>query len=247
MKRRRQHGGWVMMGVSALYFSAFCTPAARAEFTVGSALPDFSLPATDGITVELKRAEGALVLKTSAGETKPAAVVIHLLQPDCLQCRAQLTALQTIDERMRSKGVAFLGIAHRGGPNDLAQMGKDLGISFPLLQGVDSEIARQFAAGDTMGIADATGIIRYAQVGFGKGDEALWSAAIEELLAGKAVTKTTVDRERLAVGDRFPAIELPSIEGKALALVGTRGRLTFRDDQGRETQPKAAVGFFSRY
>lgn len=91
-------------------------------------------------------------------------------------------------------------------------------------------------------------MIRFAQVGFGKGDEELWAQALEELLAGKPVTQSGVKRERLAVGDRLPAIELPCLRtGKPMALIGKDGRLTFRDETGKESSPRAAVGFFSRY
>lgn len=220
----------------------------HAEFKVGEKLPALTLPATDGVQVELAMRDGSLILKQAAIETKPAAVVIHLLQPDCLQCRAQLNELQALNDRFHARGVAVLGIAHRGVMKQLQQLGKDLGVKFPLIHGVGSNIAQQFAAGDTLGIADKSGIIQYAQVGFGKGDEVLWASALEEILAGKAVTNSTTTRERLAVGDRFPTVELPSIQtGKPIALMGKNGRLIFRDDQGKETQPKAAVGFFSRY
>lgn len=220
----------------------------RAEFTVGSALPNVSLPSTDASHVDLALADGTLVLKRNTTESKPTAVVIHLLQPDCLQCRAQLKELQALSDRLQSRGVAVLGISHRGDMKQLEQLGKDLAIGFPLLHGTGSEIAKQFAAGDTLGIANKSGVVRFAQVGFGKGDEELWAAALEELLAGKPVTQPTTTRERLAVGDRFPAVELPTIQsGKPIALVGKDGRLTFRDEAGKETQLRGAAGFFSRY
>jgi len=222
--------------------------AARAEFTVGSRIPIVSLPAVDGSRIELVDAGGMLALRGTATESKPKVLVIHLLQPDCLQCSAQLKDLQTLNNRYAAEGVVVLGIAHRGDVSELQSLGKDIGITFPLLFGVGSEIATQFAAGDTLGIVDQTGVVRFAQVGFGKGDESLWAKAIDELLAGKAVSKSGVDRERLAVGDRFPAVELPSLmSGKPMALVGRDGRLAFRDENGKETQPKGAVGFFSRY
>ncbi len=226
----------------------FDAEMARAEFKVGERLPTVSLQATEGIQIDLVSKDGALILKQSTTESKPAAVVVQLLQPDCLQCRAQLKELQALSDRYQPRGVAILGISHRGDMKQLEQLGKDLVIKFPLLHGVGSDIAKQFAAGDTLGIVDKSGVIRFAQVGYGKGDEKLWSTALEELLGRKELTETTTSRERLAVGDRFPAVELPSIQnGKPLALVGKDGRLTFRDDQGKETQPKAAVGFFSRY
>jgi len=231
-----------------LAFGVFGGTLAQAEFTVGSTLPMVSLPATDGMQVDLTVVDGAMSLKRSSSDAKPAAIVVQLLQPDCLQCRAQLNELQALSDRFQARGVAVIGISHRGDMKELQQLGKDLALKFPLLHGTESEIAKQFAAGDTLGIADKSGVIRYAQVGFGKGDEELWAAALEELLAGKPVTNSTTSRERLAIGDRFPAVELASIQsGKAIALIGKDGRLTFRDDQGKETQPKAAVGFFSRY
>ncbi len=234
--------------VGLLIFGINGTSAAYAELTPGVQLPDLSLPGVDGANVELLREGDALVLRRVGVNTKPAATVIHLLQPDCLQCRAQLNELQTLSDRFSSRGVVVLGIAHRGEMADLQKLGKDLSITFPLVDGTGSEIAKQFAAGDTLGIVDRTGVVRFAHIGFSKGDEALWGAALEELLAGKPVTKATVDRERLAVGDRFPAVELPSIQSsKPMGLVGEDGRLTFRNEAGKETQPKGAVGFFSRY
>lgn len=244
---RRRLGSWKAL-VLVLAAGFIGGRHVRAEFTVGSTLPRVSLPSTDGTQVDLTLADGAMSFKGSSGDSKPAALVVHLLQPDCLQCRAQLKELQALSDQFQARGVAVVGISHRGDMKELQQLGKDLALKLPLLHGPDSEIAKQFAAGDTLGIADKSGVIRYAQVGFGKGDEELWAEALEELLAAKPVTKSTTSRERLAVGDPFPAVELPSIQsGKPLALVGKDGRLTFRDEQGKETQPKAAVGFFSRY
>ena len=244
---RRRLGIWKAL-VLVLAVGFVSGRRVRAEFTVGSTLPKVSLPSTDGTQVDLVVANGAISFRQSSGETKPAAVVVHLLQPDCLQCRAQLKELQALSDRFQARGVVVVGISHRGDTKELQQLGKDLALKFPLLHGADSEIAKQFAGGDALGIAEKGGVIRYAQVGFGKGDEELWAEALEELLAGKPVTKSTTSRERLAIGDRFPAVDLPSIQtGKPIALVGKDGRLTFRDEQGKETQPKAAVGFFSRY
>jgi peroxiredoxin len=231
-------GAWLLVGQRLLL----------AEFTVGRQIPSVALPSVDGMQVDLASVDGAMVLRGPGPDTKPSALVIHLLQPDCLQCRAQLKELQALSDRFKDRSVVVMGIAHRGGPDELKALARELSVTFPLLHGIASEIAKQSAAGDSLGIADKSGVVRYAQVGFGKGDEALWATAIEELLAGKPVSKTTVSRERLAVGDRFPAVELPSlVSQKPIALVGKGGRLTFRDEQGGETNPKAAVGFFSRY
>lgn len=224
------------------------TGAARADFTVGAEVPAFSLKAADGKAVELRRDKGTLTVQLGDERIHPKALVIHLLQPDCLQCRAQLQALKPIAARYRERGVVALGIAHRGTPEAAGELADDLGLPFAVAMGVDSQIARQFAAGDTLGIADAGGVVRFAQVGYGEGDAKLWQQALDELVAGKPVTRTGVDRERLAVGDRFAAVHLPSLRtGKMMALAGKGGQLVFRGDEGTETRPKAAVGFFSRY
>ena len=222
--------------------------SARADFKAGAEMPAFSMKTADGKVVEVQRAESALTVQIGDERMQPKALVIHLLQPDCLQCRAQLQALKPLAERFRERGVVTLGIAHRGTPEEARKLAKELNLTFPIVMGVDSAIAKQFAAGDTLGIADAQSVVRYAQVGYGEGDANLWEQTLEELLAGKSVTKTGVDRERLAVGDRLPAIHLASLRtGKPMALAGEGDRLVFRDEDGKESHPKAAIGMFSRY
>ena len=54
--------------------------------------------------------------------------------------------------------------------------------------------------------------------------------------------------KRLAVGDPLPAVELDSLlSGKPLVLKGEDGKLTFHDDDGTVSHPKAAIVIFSRY
>jgi peroxiredoxin len=235
-----------LLGLLALVGVAM--PAARADFKVGAEIPAFSLKSADGQPIELLRSDGALVIQIGQERTTPKALIIHLLQPDCLQCRAQIQALKPIAARYQEQGVVTLGIAHRGTPDDARKMAQSLALPFPIAIGVDSAIATQFAAGDTLGIADAAGIVRFAQVGYGHGDAELWKQALEQIVAGKDVTNPGVDRERLAVGDRLPAIHLPSLHtGKPMSLAGEGDRIIFRNEDGKESRPKAVVGFFSRY
>lgn len=222
--------------------------SARAEFTVGSELPAISLKTTDGQSLEVRRAGGSLTVLLGEQRWQPKALVIHLLQPDCPQCLAQLQALKPVARRFRERGVVTIGIAHRGTPAAAAEMVGKLDPGFPIALGVDSEIARQFAAGDTLGIADASGVVRFAQVGFGQGDQKLWEQALEQLAAGQPVTKSGVDRERLAAGDSMPAVKLPSLRSdKPMSLSVEGGKLVFQDDSGKDTRPKAVIFFFSRY
>jgi hypothetical protein len=142
----------------------------------------------------------------------------------------------------------MLGVSHRGDDKVLAALGSELGITFPLLVGAGSPLAKAFAAGDTFALIDAKGVVRFAQVGYGAGDEDTWAENVEAMLADQPPAKEGVDREPLRVGDRFPAVALPSLRsGKAMALIGKGDALVFRGEDGKEARPKAAVGFFSRY
>ena len=79
-------------------------------------------------------------------------------------------------------------------------------------------------------------------------DRLLLGDAIESMLAGNEPDKSGVDRERLAVGDSFPAVILPDQRtGKPMELAARGDRLVFRDHTGTETPIAGAVGFFSRY
>lgn len=222
--------------------------AAAAEFTVGSEVPGFSLRTADDKPFTLERIAGELRLTHDGKSEKPKLLAIHLLQPDCLQCRAQLKALEALHRRYAAQGVAVLGISHRGDRADLAALGRELRITFPLLLGTGSKVAREFAAGDTFALIDAAGIVRFAQVGYGNGDEKTWTDSVEAMLAGRSPAQQTIERDRLRVGDPFPAVVLPSLRnGKPMELAGQGDKLIFRDDEGHETRPRCAVGFFSRY
>lgn len=222
--------------------------AARAEFTVGSVVPAFSLQTPDEMTTTFKLASGVAQLTRDGKSEMPKLLAIHLLQPDCLQCRAQLKALEEVYKRFMDKGLVVLGISHRDDQKALAALGKELHITFPLLMGTGSDIAKKFAAGDTFGLIDYKGIVRFAQVGYGAGDEKVWIENIDAMLSGKPPLTETIERERLKVGDPFPAVVLPSLHtSEPMELVGAGGKLVFRGHDGKEMRPKGVMFFFSRY
>jgi len=76
-----------------------------------------------------------------------------------------------------------------------------------------------------------------------------WTGAV--LLATAAVLacgQPARAEKRLEVGDPLPPVELDSLlSGKPLALKAEGGKLTFHDDDGTVSHPKAAIVFFSRY
>ena len=231
--------------------TAFLMPATsaevRADFKPGDVVPSFTLQAADGLPFSFGRRQGEVLLNQGGKSVKSRVVIIHLFQPDCLQCRAQLGALEALYQEVHSSGVMVIGVAHRGDIQQVRAVARQLGVTFPLLVGTGSQLANQFARGDTLAIVDSRGTVRFAQVGYGKGDEKIWQENVKVLLAGKPVRESTIARNRLGVGDELPAIRLNSLlTGKPMALTGEVGRLTFRDENGKIFHPKAAVGFFSR-
>jgi peroxiredoxin len=228
--------------------ATFAVPNSRAEFPVGAELPEFTLKTPDGSTLALQRQQGRLLVTHGKEQVEPKALVLHLLQPDCLQCQVQIKALEGVHEQFRKSGVFVAGITHRGDAEAARVLAGKSKVTFPLAIGTGSDIAMQFAAGDSFAITDSAGRVRFAQVGYGDGDEKTWKENIERLLAGKPVAQETIARKRLQTGDRLPLIELPSVaSGKPIALTGDGARLTFRGENGEISHPKVAIGFFSRY
>ena len=240
--------GQALAALLATVASLACAQPARAEFKVGGDLPEFSLKTADGTPFSLERKKDQAVVVNGDKKIEPKAIVLHLFQPDCLQCQAQLQELEKLNQDFGAKSVIFVGVAQRGDAKAVRATADQLKVTFPLLVGTDSDLAKQFGAGDAFAIADGAGVVRFAQAGYGQGDEKLWREALDLLLAGKPVAKETVDRKRLEVGDRLPPVELDSLlTGKPLALNGEGGKLTFRDEDGTVSHPKVAVVMFARY
>ena len=88
--QQRQRG--VLRWLSLITIGVLGLPA-QAEFKVGAEIPGFSLKTSEGKSVEVRQMDGALTVQVDDERGLPKALIIHLLQPDCLQCRAQLQAL----------------------------------------------------------------------------------------------------------------------------------------------------------
>lgn len=237
----------VPLRISICFVATLAALAAVAagEVPVGKPLPALRARGPGDAEASLERRDGSLAFATGGATRQPRATVLHFFQPDCLACEAQLRALQELHVKEEPRAVLVVALGYRGSATAAFELAKKLGLGFPVLHAPD---AAEPGAGDALAIVDGSGTVRYAQVGYGEGDEELWREAVERLLSGRPVERTTTSRERLKAGDRFPAIELSSVRtGKPMALVGEDSRLVFRDDQGKRESPRAALFFFSRY
>ncbi len=212
-------------------------------------LPEFTLKTVDGTSFGLKYDQGQVVVEQDKESSKPKALFIHFFQPDCNLCMAEMKALETLHQEVSKQGALIVGVAHRHDEEVVRGIREKLKITYPLLLGRGSDLAAQFSRGDASILVDGQGMVRSSQVSYKEGEEKAWKENIERLLAEKGLSTAAAKREKpLEVGDKFPAVKLPSLlGGKGMSLAVEDGKLTFRDEEGRVTHPKAAVGFFSRY
>jgi peroxiredoxin len=236
------------------FLTVVAVPLLRGDLVVAAqtaareAIPEFSLKTTAGGTFSLRREDGQIRIAHDEVDAKPRVLIVHFLQPDCLQCQSEVKTLEATHRKYAGKGASVIGIAHREDAEAARSLTHRLQVSYPILLGTGSDVARQLAGGDALYIADEHGSVRFSQAGYGTGDEALWHENVDLLLAGKPVVKTTSERENLDVGDRLPTVKLDSLmTGEEISLTGKDGQLTFTDARGHSSRPKAAIGLFARY
>jgi hypothetical protein len=98
----------------AIAVSLCAVQSVRAEFTAGAVLPEFSLNSADGSMFSLMKQGDRLMVKLGGNTLVPKVLVMHLFQPDCLQCQAQLQALEELQRGFSSQEVLIIGVAHIG-------------------------------------------------------------------------------------------------------------------------------------
>jgi len=152
--------------LSAMFGVILLHSACRAEMKIDERMDEFSLPDSSAQKVVLKFQQDQAVLDMAGQESKPKALLIHFFQPDCLQCQVQMKAEEALYQDMGKSGVAVLGIAHRGTPEIVKEIGAHMKLSFPLLVGTGSEVAKKCGSGDALYILDEKGTVRFSQAGY---------------------------------------------------------------------------------
>ncbi len=157
---------------------------------VGRTIEDFTLPDYLGKEHSLSEFSEANV------------IVIAFLGTECPLAKVYAAQLAALSEKYSSAQVAFLGIHSnvQDTPSELGHFARNHGITFPLLKDPGNRIADRFAAQRTpeVFVLDRDRIVRYwgridDQFGVGYARPAVTEnylvAAIDEMIAGKPVTK----------------------------------------------------------
>jgi cytochrome c biogenesis protein CcmG/thiol:disulfide interchange protein DsbE len=141
---------------------------------VGTPAPDFSLPTTDGKTVQLSSLRG-----------KPVVVVFYASW--CHPCREELPALDRF-VREHPDRLQVVGVSYRDLASDSVDFIRDLGVKFPaVLDEPESPVAQRYGV---RGIpqtvfVDARGVVR-GRI-YGETSRRALQPAIDDLLAGRDV------------------------------------------------------------
>jgi peroxiredoxin len=192
MIRSRFVDSWLFQGAVGITLTTALSVGGAAtrtyaEFKPGDVVPAFSLKSTNGLPFSMAKRQGRVALVFGARNLKPKVLVLHLFQPDCLQCQAQMRALEALYEEYRKDAVLVVGVAYRGDIQQAQVVRRRLKVTYPILEGRGSPLADRFAAGDTLGIIDIRGTVRFAQVGYGRGDEKVWQGSNSAKLSARCL------------------------------------------------------------
>jgi peroxiredoxin/mono/diheme cytochrome c family protein len=151
-------------------------------------------------------------------------VVVAFLGTECPLANRYTARLAELAKEFEPKGVAFLGLIsnQQDSISKVAQLAKEQRVTFPLLKDVKNLVADQFAARRTpeVFVLDDKRIVRYHgriddQYGIGyarpKPTRRDLVIALEELLAGKAVSRPVTEAEGCYIGRVKPSSSQMSV------------------------------------
>lgn len=152
------------------WLGAMGAAAIAATMPIGTAAPDFALPAASGGNVRLSEHRGEVVL-------------ITFWSSRCAICATQLHALDTLQETYRSAGLVTLGVSV---DDDLARARRyasEHPLRFPLLLDRAKQVSRSYGIAQlpTTVLIDRRGRLRYLQ-SQDRGTDNSYTATVRELL-----------------------------------------------------------------
>ncbi len=147
------------------------TAAAAEPSLMGQEAPDFALKGLDGKNLRLSEFRGQVVL-------------VNFWARWVGDSREEMPALDRINKTYQRAGLVVLGVSVGEDSRRAGEFANAMGVSYPILFDVGSNTARDFLLQKmpmTI-LVDRAGVVRYANVGFKRGDERAYLDHIRELL-----------------------------------------------------------------
>ena len=178
---------WAASIVATVAILVLCASAgAEKGVSIGEAMPPFTLPDTNDTSHSLSDYQGKIVVLICSSQ-------------NCPWSRGVDPHLSTLAKRYMPKGVVFLGLDSdkTNEPSEIKEYADKVGIPFPILKDADNEYADVLNAARTpeVFIVDGTGNLVYHGAYDNRtspedrGDAQYIAQALDELLAGQAVSK----------------------------------------------------------
>jgi peroxiredoxin len=189
--------------IAAMLLGIVATPAfaAQPDTMIGRTVVNFKLPDYKGTFHSLDDSKSKKL------------IVVAFLGAECPLANRYAKRLTELAAEFGARGVGFVGVDsnHQDSFEQMARLATEQGISFPLVKDVGNVLADQLGARRTPEVfaLDERRVIRYRgriddQFGFdyvrAKAGQRHLAVALEELLAGKKVSRPVVEAEGCLIG-----------------------------------------------
>lgn len=150
----RKNNQKILIATVVLALAALACASSPSGPQAGAEAPDFELPTPQG---------NELALSTFRGRP----VMLNFFTTWCGPCQAEMPAMQAVYQRYAGEGLVLLAVDLQDTPDEVADYGEEMGLSFPLL------VDEQGRVGNLYGVnsfprtffIDTDGVIRHIAVG----------------------------------------------------------------------------------
>jgi peroxiredoxin len=144
---------------------------ADAQSMIGKDAPDFVLKANDGTNLRLSEYRGQVVL-------------VNFWARWANDSRREIPALNRINTTYQRAGLVVLGISVDEDVRRAHEFADSMRVSYPMMFDSGADIGRDYQLGKmpmTI-LVDRSGVVRYAHLGYKRGDDRIYLDHIRELL-----------------------------------------------------------------